>query len=42
VEGTDVEFVARFLTADGSLTAALAAYQPAAVGQFRRELAPAA
>jgi 3-phenylpropionate/trans-cinnamate dioxygenase ferredoxin reductase component len=42
VEDTDDEFVARYLTADGSLTAALAANQPAAVGQFRRELALAA
>ena len=42
VEGTDDEFVARYLTADGSLTAALAANQPAAVAEFRRELALAA
>jgi 3-phenylpropionate/trans-cinnamate dioxygenase ferredoxin reductase subunit len=42
VDGTDDEFVARYLKADGSLAAALAANQPAAVAQYRRELAVAA
>ena len=42
IEGTDDEFVARYLRADGALTAALAANQPAAVAQIRRELAVAA
>ena len=42
IEGTDDEFVARYLTAEGELTAALGANQPAAVAQMRRELAVAA
>jgi NADPH-dependent 2,4-dienoyl-CoA reductase/sulfur reductase-like enzyme len=42
VEGTVDEFVARYLTGEGELIAALAANQPTAVGQLRRELAVAA
>jgi NADPH-dependent 2,4-dienoyl-CoA reductase/sulfur reductase-like enzyme len=42
VEGGENEFVARYVAADGSLLAALAANRPAEVGRFRRELAEAA
>lgn len=42
IEGSGDEFVARYLTPAGTLTAALAANRPAAVGHLRRELAMAA
>ena len=42
IEGGENEFVARYLAADGSLLAALAANRPAEVGGFRKELAEAA
>jgi NADPH-dependent 2,4-dienoyl-CoA reductase/sulfur reductase-like enzyme len=42
LEGSDDEFVARYLGADGTLLAALAANRPTEVGRFRRELALAA
>ena len=42
VEGSDDEFVARYLAEDGSLLAALAANRPAEVGKLRKELALAA
>lgn len=42
VEGTEDEFVARYLARDGSLLAALAANLPTEIGRFRRELALAA
>lgn len=42
VEGSDDEFVARYLAKDGSLLAALAANRPTEVGKLRKELALAA
>ena len=42
LEGSDDEFVARYFTAGGELLAALAANQPTAVAELRRELAVAA
>ncbi|HEU5066498.1 MAG TPA: FAD-dependent oxidoreductase [Gaiellaceae bacterium] len=42
LEGSDEALVARYLSAEGELLAALAANQPAAVGELRRELAAAA
>ena len=42
LEGSDDEFVARYLSAGGELLAALAANQPTAVAGLRRELALAA
>ena len=42
LDGSEDDFVARYLAADGRLLAALAANRPAEVGAFRRELAFAA
>ena len=42
IDGNDDQFVARYLTAEGELIAALAANQPAIVAELRRELALAA
>jgi 3-phenylpropionate/trans-cinnamate dioxygenase ferredoxin reductase subunit len=41
-EGSEDEFIARYIDADGGLLAALAANRPAEVGRLRRELAVAA